>query len=392
MTVGNKVRIYDLAKELKLETKRLIEEVRREGFDVSVPSNTVPKELADKIRNRYFPKKEAAPPRTIRVVKKAPRPAEEGGEEIHASVPPTATDGGAAIVPVEEPAEDVGTTKSGGTVRLFKKPLAPAARAEHPGASVTGARPAPSLAELSYPSPQVSEPPTDLPGPVEASAQAAPLVEQTGEAPLVPVPPTAVPEVEPKPAPPAKQIRMLRPTAAALDAGIRPGERAPAPKPTTPSPRERERQGREGRGGRSGRRDGARQTVEFTGTPGESATPQTLYTPPADARRRPTRSTRRGGAAPAAREGFRGRGRFDRDYIAPPKALSLEQRIASTIGGGAASSTAVSELKPVRLVEGSTVKEFAEKLGVKPKDIVALLLQRGVFATINQALNAEMAQ
>jgi translation initiation factor IF-2 len=394
MTVGNKVRIYDLAKELKLETKRLIEEVRREGFDVSVPSNTVPKELADKIRNRYFPKKEAVPPRAIRVVKKAPRPAEEGGEEIHASVPPLAADDGGAVLPapVEEPAEDAGATKSGGTVRLVKKPLAPAARAEHPGASVTGARPAPSLAELSYPTPQVSEPATEAPGPVEAAApvvSAAPLVEQTGEAPLVPIPPAAVPEVEPKPAPPAKQIRMLRPTAAALDAGIRPGERAPAPKPATPAPRERERRGREERGGRGG----GRQTVEFTGTPGESATPQTLYTPPADARRPRTRSRRGGVAAPAVREGFRGKGgRFDRDYIPPPKALSLEQRIASTIGGGAASSTAVSELKPVRLVEGSTVKEFAEKLGVKPKDIVALLLQRGVFATINQPLNAEVAQ
>src|SRR5207249_6047505 len=49
------------------------------------------------------------------------------------------------------------------------------------------------------------------------------------------------------------------------------------------------------------------------------------------------------------------------------------------------------ELKPVRLVEGSTVKEFAEKLGIKPKDVVALLLQRGVFATINQALNDDVA-
>ena len=45
------------------------------------------------------------------------------------------------------------------------------------------------------------------------------------------------------------------------------------------------------------------------------------------------------------------------------------------------------ELKPVRLIEGSTVKEFAEKLGIKPKDVVTLLLQRGVFATINQPLN-----
>ena len=53
----SKVRIYDLAKELKLDTKRLIEEVRREGVDVSVPSNSVSKELAEKIRNKYFPKK-----------------------------------------------------------------------------------------------------------------------------------------------------------------------------------------------------------------------------------------------------------------------------------------------------------------------------------------------
>ena len=34
MTVSSKIRIYDLAKELKLDTKRLIEEVRREGVDV----------------------------------------------------------------------------------------------------------------------------------------------------------------------------------------------------------------------------------------------------------------------------------------------------------------------------------------------------------------------
>ncbi len=70
---SSKVRIYDLAKELKLETKRLIEEVRREGVDVSVPSNTVSRELAEKIRNKYFPKKDAPTARTIRVVKRATR-------------------------------------------------------------------------------------------------------------------------------------------------------------------------------------------------------------------------------------------------------------------------------------------------------------------------------
>src|SRR3982750_129361 len=75
MTVSSKVRIYDLAKELKLDTKRLIEEVRREGVDVSVPSNSVSKELAEKIRNKYFPKKEMTLKRSVKVVKRAAVPA-----------------------------------------------------------------------------------------------------------------------------------------------------------------------------------------------------------------------------------------------------------------------------------------------------------------------------
>src|SRR5438270_1391775 len=145
----SKVRIYDLAKELKLESKRLIEEVRREGYDVSVPSNTVPKDLADKIRNRYFPKQETKRAPQIRVVKKQ-RAAEEGGEDIHVSVPPAAVaDDGALAAVAEAPTEDAGETKAG-TVRLVKRPLAPAARAEHPGAGLTGGRSAaPARAELS---------------------------------------------------------------------------------------------------------------------------------------------------------------------------------------------------------------------------------------------------
>src|SRR5215212_6942861 len=83
----SKIRIYDLAKELKMESKRLIEEVRREGVDVSVPSNTISKELAEKIRNKYFPKKEPTVQRSIRVVKKA-RHAES--EATHAPEPDAA--------------------------------------------------------------------------------------------------------------------------------------------------------------------------------------------------------------------------------------------------------------------------------------------------------------
>src|SRR6202521_2833078 len=91
--VTSKVRLYDLAKDLKIDTKRLIEEVRREGVDVSVPSNSVSKELAEKIREKYFPQKDTAVKRTIRVVKKAARPVVEEAppaeaEEIAAAPEP----------------------------------------------------------------------------------------------------------------------------------------------------------------------------------------------------------------------------------------------------------------------------------------------------------------
>src|ERR1700674_940197 len=85
--VTSKVRIYDLAKELKIDTKRLIEEVRREGVDVSVPSNSVSKDLADKIRDKYFPKKDTAVKRAVKIVKKAARPVvEEAAPSVEAEV------------------------------------------------------------------------------------------------------------------------------------------------------------------------------------------------------------------------------------------------------------------------------------------------------------------
>src|SRR5207244_4567444 len=117
--------------------------------------------------------------------------------------------------------------------------------------------------------------------------------------------------------------------------------------------------------------------------PGETATPQTTYIPPPDAGRR---RSRRGSSRAGKRIG-EGKGKFDRDFIPPPPTLTLEQRIAGRLDAPGVAG----ELKPVRLVEGSTVKELAEKMGIKPKEIVSLLLQRGVFATINQALNDEVA-
>ncbi len=359
MTVTSKVRIYDLAKELKLDTKRLIEEVRREGVDVSVPSNSVSKEMAEKIRNKYFPKKEAAVKRTVKVVKRAARPAEETPLAETEAVPEDEPEViAAAPAPVEPHVAPVPTPpvpKQPGSARLIKK-LTPATRAE-PAAAATSEAVAP-VAE--------DEPDEDIE--IAATPSAT-----NGELPV------DVLDVEPKNIPmPSRQVRVMRPTAAALNAGIRHGERAPAPLVTPPpvTPRERAE--------RSGRQRPSLPKAERLGTPGETATPQTTYIPPPDAgRRRSRRSSPRGG-----RKGVEGKGgRFDRgDFIPPPKALSLEDRIA-----GRMEMPNEGELKEVRLIEGSTVKEFAEKLGIKPKDVVTLLLQRGVFATINQPLMDDVA-
>ena len=321
----SKVRLYDLAKELKIDTKRLIEEVRREGVDVSVPSNSVSKELAEKIREKYFPKQATTAKRAIKVVKKAARVIEEPPvEEAPIEVPIEVEAPAPEPIPVEEPEAPAKPQ----VTRVIKK-LAPTVRAPEP--------------ESAAPPAQVAQPPADV----------------------TELPATTAPAPQPAP-PPGRQVRVLRPTAAALSQGIRPGERAPAPPPSATPSRERNLR-----------------RVEYTGTPGETATPQTTYIPPPDTgRRRSRRSAPRGG-----KRAGDAKGKLDRDFIAPPEVRTLEERIAGRlqVPGDAG------DLKSVRLVEGSTVKELAEKLGIKPKDVVTLLLQRGVFATINQALNDDVA-
>jgi hypothetical protein len=52
-----KIRIYDLARELKLDNKTIMNDAEREGIIADVPSRTVPHEIAERIRLKYFPTK-----------------------------------------------------------------------------------------------------------------------------------------------------------------------------------------------------------------------------------------------------------------------------------------------------------------------------------------------
>ncbi len=48
--------------------------------------------------------------------------------------------------------------------------------------------------------------------------------------------------------------------------------------------------------------------------------------------------------------------------------------------------------RSITLAEGISVKDLAEKLGVRAKDLIARLLMRGVMATVNQSLDFDLAK
>lgn len=330
MAIGKSIRVYDLARELKQDTKRVMEDLRREGIDVSVASNTVPLEVADKVRNKYFPKAEAAPKRTIKIVKKAAK-VEEAPEIEEAVESPVE-------VPVETVPEVVAEeTPEAPEPKKQVKTLKPKAVAE----------PEPVAEEPAKPK-RVVKPKTVEVEPV-AEVEAEPVVaEEVVEA--KPVSKTGT------------TVKTLTLTRAAIDKGIKAGDKLVKDAPT--------QTGRLAEAARS----------PFRGTPGEKAAPQMTYTPPADNRRRPGRGGGRKGRSDDKT------GRFRENDIDAPEKRSIEQRILDQVG-----AIDNDQLKVARLVEGATVREFAEALNITPRDIVQLLIKRGVFATLNQPIGETMA-
>ncbi len=339
MAIGKKIRIYDLAREVKQDTKRVMEDLRREGADVSVPSNSVSAELAEKIRQKYVPKAEAAPKRTIKVIKATKKAAETAEEtpvvEEEAEAPAEITE-----APTEAETEVVEDKKP--VRRVLKKKAETVEKIEEPAPTIEA--PEGELTEIVEQAPSQAE--TETNGTAETA--------------------TAAPRRVAKPA--GTQIKQLTLTPEALKKGVRPGERVVSEAPTKTGKLSERPTGRDRFG-----------QPQFRGTPGETAAPQMTYTPPADNRRRPGRS---GGRKRGDDKG----GRFaERDQDAP-RLRTIEERIMDQVG-----PRAEGEYKPVRLTEGATIREFAEAMGITPRDIVQLLIKKGIFATLNQPIGENMA-
>jgi translation initiation factor IF-2 len=69
----------------------------------------------------------------------------------------------------------------------------------------------------------------------------------------------------------------------------------------------------------------------------------------------------------------------------------VEQRTAQEDGKVLAFRNAAPS-GPITLSEGMTVREFADKLGVRVRDLIKLLFDRGILANINHVLEPELAQ
>jgi translation initiation factor IF-2 len=351
---GKSIRIYDLAREVKQDTKRVMEDLRREGADVSVASNSVSFDIAEKVRKKYFPKTEIAPKRAIKVIKasKVEKPeaeAEEAQEpQIVAEAP--APEAPAAEMPAVAKKADEEPGVASQVKKLTKK-------------RVAEPEPEPEVTEP----PRVAEPIGEVPQPAVA--------EETTPEVVQPEPQTTPPQPETPPAadtpptsPSGTRIKRMILTPDALKQGIKPGERVVSEAPTKTGSLISERA-----------RPGDPRQPQFRGTPGENAAPQMTYTPPADNRRRPGRSGGRKGKDDKG-------GRFAERDVDTPQKRSIEERVLDQVG-----KVDSAHLKSIRLIEGATIREFAEALGITPRDIVQLLIKRGVFATLNQPIGEKMA-
>ncbi|MBI3651779.1 MAG: translation initiation factor IF-2 [Acidobacteria bacterium] len=350
----NKIRIYDLAKELKLDNKKVIEDARREGIDVSVPSNSVPTEVAERIRAKYFPKKAipTAGPRLVKTVKKAesatPASVEEDYdsetfEEPQAALPSVAETHAA---PVEAQQGEPAKPK----VRILKA-TPPAVRQQ----------------------PEVMPPAHETIEPETATAATAPAPQPESETPLSePVPQVAARPTPPVSKPQGTSVRILRP---------QPGVTMPPPKPVTrTTPPQSPSQFRRPQDGGGYRRPQQATGVATGVTPegGAPKAPLTTYVPQDTGRGR--KKTRRG---------KRGPGEFGHEegkHVDTPNHLRGRMPVQQK------SRPVFTELRSIKLMEGTTVKDFSERLELKPKDVVQELFRRGVMATINQTLNQDVAR
>ena len=390
----SKIRINDLARELEVKSKTILDVLPEIGVtEKKTHSSSLEEHEAEKVRAHLRGGSEAS------VTSKPARPSRDGDEiktKIDLSHISKPGDVLKAIISKQQPAPTAPARPAPPPAPVEAKaaaPVSPAAKAPAPPASAaapsklvvpaTGPRPTftvpappsapqvPAASTSAPPRPAAPPAPPAAPiaaGPPQPQAPAASrptaptrpqappprmIVPQTGPRPVykAPIRPAASSGAAARPAPgrpvPGQPIfQRPRPGAPSQRPSLRPGERRPM-HPTRQSPA------------------GARPLGVGPGLP-----------PPGPARpgSRPGAPSRRPGQRYIPRGVKEGP---MKGFVPPPRLTVSNEPLPIT--------------RSITITEGISVKDLAEKLGIRAKDLIARLLMRGVFATINQTLDAELA-
>ena len=415
-----KIRINDLARELEVKSKAILDVLPLVGVtEKKTHSSSIEADEAVRVRAHFQAQSEAqgaGSARSARGRGEEPDAIKTKIDLSHISKPGdvlkliTQKQQAASAPPVKRPAPvaappPVESKPAAAPPPVVQPPAAPAKPVVSPPAAAPPSAPAVQPPDALPPKPAAPSPvrPVAPVPPAQAAPPAATPVPPPAPAPVQAQPTAAAPPVQAqRPTPPtAPPRRMIVP-----QTGPRPVYKAPTPPPRAESPASsaqpqarpipgrpiagRPAPGRpvpgqpifqrprpSGPGARPPLRPGERRPMHPTRQapggprpmgvgPGAPATPRPGSRPGGPARRPGQRYVPRG-----VKEGPM------KGFVPPPRLPVNNEPLPIT--------------RAITIAEGISVKDLAEKLGVRAKDLIARLLAKGVFATINQTLDAELA-
>jgi translation initiation factor IF-2 len=405
--MAEQIRINELARELEIKAKVLIEYLPEIGVsEKKTHSSSIDVDHAELARKHF---QSLAAQEAAAEADKLARAAAAKARPARPPVPPAATVKPTAPAPQPVQGAPAAAASSTATPRPAAAP-APVP----PGVTLPSATPAAPARPMASPTAPPAPPPAHphhpvaaKPGPAPATASGAPSGALRTTSPVRPIAPNAVPGQ-----PGAAQAH--RPAAAAPGGVPRPtgtplsGQRFPS-RPAQAGPGQ----------GRTGAPQGAR-PAEAPGQLrlGVPARPGTGPIRPSDAASRfPQRPGRPGQTGGGARAGGSPAGVPKAEpgkplYARKPPAARgrplIEKRFAegerklhpvrTRPGVGPGRTAQVEPIAPVQreprqitITEGITVRDLAERLDIRAKDLLKTLLDRGIFASINQALDVPTA-
>src|SRR5580692_1912191 len=422
----SKVRINDLARELEVKSKAILDVLTAVGVtEKKTHSSSLEEHEAEKVRKHLRGSSEAQsssaksarpvraddeiktkidlsnisrPGDVLKAITQRKEAAAVPAPPVRPAVPPTIAPRPIAVPPVAKPgALPVSASSPVATpAPVAARPVVVAPSiAERPSAPA-----APSAPPVAAPPRPVSAPPAVVAPPAapaspSMTASAAPqtpvaprpLAPPVSAAPLAPTPPAPrmiVPQTGPRPvykAPPPRPAPP--PPQPGVPIAARPMTGRPMPGRPVPGQPIFQRPRPQGPGGvgapRPPLRPGERRPMHPTRSAPAGSRPLGVgpgLPPPG-----PVRPGSRPGA-PSRRPGQRYVPRGVKEgpmkgYTPPPRMVVSNEPLPIT--------------RNITITEGISVKDLAEKLGIRVKDVISRLLGRGVFATVNQTLDAELA-